>query len=75
MQAQFWLGLRTMARLRTDRVEVPAEHAEEVLTLWRRGEPETERQQAFNLWMIAWLENCAEAGWTLVSDEIRFEDG
>jgi hypothetical protein len=63
-----------MSRLRKDRVKIPPEHAEQVLALWRKGETETERQQAFNEWMIAWLERCARAGWALVPDESRFED-
>ena len=74
VQVQLWLGLRTMARLRKDRVVVPFEQAKRVLALWRKGATETERQQAFNEWMIAWLERCARAGWALVPDESRFED-
>ena len=74
VQVQLWLGLRTMARLRRDRVGVPPEHAERVLALWRKGETETERQRAFNEWMIAWMERCEQEGWTLVPDDSRFED-
>lgn len=74
VQVQLWLGLRTMSRLRKDRVKIPPEHAEQVLALWRKGETETERQRAFNEWMIAWLERCARAGWALVPDESRFDD-
>jgi hypothetical protein len=74
VQSEFWLGLRTMARLRDDRVRVPSEHGQRILELWRAGEAETRRLQAFNAWMIEWLEDCAKAGWRLRADTIRFED-
>lgn len=71
---QFWLGLRSMARLREDRVEVPAKSGKQILELWRKKESETRRQQDFNCWMIAWLEKCNRADWALVSDKTRFEE-
>jgi hypothetical protein len=56
-------GLREMARLRSDRVSVPAEAGEGVRGLWKVSTPPTERHAAFNAWMLDWLDRCAQAEW------------
>ena len=71
IQAQLWLGLREMARLRSDSVRAPAEKGKQILELWRRAEPLTERLGRLNAWMIEWLERCREGGWILLRDNSR----
>lgn len=70
VQVQFWLGLREMARLRSDRVGVPAEAGEQVRGLWRVSAPPSDRHAAFNAWMLDWLDRCSQAGWVLLADEV-----
>jgi hypothetical protein len=69
IQVQLWLGLREMARLRPDRVMVPATASKQILTLWKNSTGYNDKQQALNDWMIDWLERCARSNWLLVPDQ------
>ncbi len=68
IQIQLWLGLREMARLRSDRVVVPAKAGEQILTLWKNSKGYNDKQQRLNIWMIDWLERCKKSDWVLVPD-------
>lgn len=72
IQIQFWLGLREMARLRSDFVKVPAMAGEQILQLWKASTGYNNKQQALNVWMIAWLEKCARSNWVLIPDHTNW---
>jgi len=72
IQIQLWLGLREMARLRPDRITVQAESGDHLLALWKNSTPYTDKQKLLNVWMIDWLEQCAESQWTLIPDHTSF---
>jgi hypothetical protein len=80
IQAQLWIGLREMARLHADNVRVQTPAGEQILELWVKANPTTDRLKALNTWMIGWLERCRAAGWLLIRDaqhpakSIRAED-
>ena len=64
-----WLGLRAMAKYRSsDRINVPPEIGNHILTLWRKAETHTPQAEALNRWMIVWLERCAASDWILLPD-------
>jgi hypothetical protein len=75
IEIQLWLGLQEMARLRSDRVSVPAEAGEGVRGLWKVSTPPTERHAAFNAWMLDWLDRCAQAEWLLLADDVPMAQG
>jgi hypothetical protein len=66
-----WLGLRAMAKYRPDRIVVPAKLSNRVLKLLRQTEHKTKQSEALAQWMIAWLERCSAADWTLLPDTTR----
>lgn len=71
IQAQLWLGLREMARLRRrEQIGVKASLGERMLALWKNAQGRTERQEALNALMRQWLEACARAGWWLQPDPL-----
>jgi hypothetical protein len=65
---QLWLGLRSMARNRSDTVAAPEQIGNLILELWRETTSGSERQEALNRWMIDWLERCAAADWQILPD-------
>jgi hypothetical protein len=67
-QIQRWLGLREMARLRSDRVMIPAVAGEQTLMLWKNSTGNNDKQRMLNAWMIDWLERCARSNWVLAPD-------
>lgn len=46
LQVQLWLGLREMARLRSDLISISAGHGETILALWRVGRVNADKQVA-----------------------------
>ena len=72
IQIQFWLGLREIARMWPGRITVQAELGNQVLTLWKNSTGYTDKQNALNVWMIDWLERCAQSGWMLIPDHTPF---
>ncbi len=72
MQVQLWLGLREMARLRSDSVTVAPPLANRILDLWvatqdvETGATLPPHVYDLNAAMIAWLRQCKAAGWCLV---------
>jgi hypothetical protein len=72
IQVQFWLGLREMARLRSDSMMVPAMAGEQILELWKGSIGYNDKQQTLNAWMIDWLEQCARSNWVLISDHVNW---
>ncbi|HWR82009.1 MAG TPA: hypothetical protein VN285_01765 [Candidatus Deferrimicrobium sp.] len=68
IQIQVWLGLREMARLWPEHINVQAEIGNQVLVLWRQSTGYTNKQNVLNRWMIDWLEQCAQTQWTLIPD-------
>lgn len=71
-----WLGARVIARGLARMNKTPLRVSEETgtltLALWREADMTSERIADLNATMIAWLERCAAAGWTLCADETRF---
>lgn len=71
LQIQLWQGLREMARLQNDAVNVPAEYGEEILKLWLATNDGEAREclpphtREANEEMIRWLTASKAAGWTL----------
>lgn len=74
IQIQLWLGLREMARLRSDRITVKADLGKQVLILWKNSAGYTNKQNLLNGWMIDWLERCAQSGWVLIPDQCRIAE-
>jgi hypothetical protein len=72
IQIQFWLGLREMARMQPGRITVQAALGNQVLTLWKNSVGYTTKQNVLNVWMIDWLERCAQSGWMLIADHTPF---
>ena len=68
IQIQLWLGLREMARLRPDRIEVPPAAGDRMLALWKNAAQDSDKHKALSVWMIDWLERCACSGWILIPD-------
>lgn len=68
VQIQVWLGLREMARLRSEPITVPADSGRKVLSLWQKSSGRTNKQKLLNSWMIDWLKRCATSGWILIPD-------
>lgn len=75
IQIQLWLGLRVMARLRSDRAIAEAELGDQILTLWKNSTGKTDKQKKLNVWMIDWLEQCAQSEWMLIPDYTLFATG
>ena len=74
VQIQLWLGLREMARTCSDCITVQAKSGDQALTLWKTSSGYTNKQNALNLWMIDWLERCAQSGWMLIPDHTPFSE-
>ena len=68
IQVQLWLGLREMTRMRPDPLTIQAESGNQILALWKNSTGYTDKQNALNVWMIDWLERCAQSGWKLIPD-------
>ena len=71
LQIQFWMGLREMARVRTDKICLPAEQAAHILALWRANRDDQKdfvlahHAQDLNTNVISWLERCQAKDWRL----------
>jgi hypothetical protein len=68
IQVQLWVGLREMARLCQDAVQVRPSSGEEILTLWSNSKGVTDRYNSLNASMIEWSERCRQNGWILIHD-------
>jgi len=72
LQFQLWLGLREMARMRSDSVSVSSEYGDAVLALWRGVHDDEEIRYPFlyhrqaKAQMLTWLEACCADGWRLI---------
>jgi hypothetical protein len=67
LQFQLWLGLREMARLSAHTIEVSPNIGERVLAKARANLPYTGGGDLTKK-LIAWLEDCARAGWIVVKE-------
>jgi hypothetical protein len=68
IQIQLWVGLREMARLCQDAVQVRPSSGEEILTLWSNSKGVTDRHNSLNASMIEWSEQCRQNSWVLIHD-------
>ena len=69
-QVQLWLGLRELARLFDECIEVAPAVGQRVLELWTKAEPTRDHGAWLSEQMIDWLERCSAFGWALLPDDM-----
>jgi hypothetical protein len=69
-----WSGMREMARLRSDEVRVSPGEGELALASWSTLAGPSPFACAYNEAMVAWLEECRNAGWVLARPALQLRD-
>ncbi|MBZ5520734.1 MAG: hypothetical protein LAP21_00610 [Acidobacteriia bacterium] len=63
-----WLGLREIARLMPEEIQISHELGEGLLLLWRKSDSNLERHLQLNRIMVPWLERCSSSDWRLLRE-------
>lgn len=66
LQAQLWIGLREMARLFPESMQIENCVGDDILSRWKVAETKTSHMAKLNQSMVTWLQSCATNNWKLI---------